>query len=524
MAPNRAAPASWLGRWLRIWPDNIGTSLIAVLMLVVIVFTATSLVFYAVFRDDAAIAAAASQAADQVIAIRRLVERAPPQDRPLLIRRLNSPAMAMVLTGRPIVQRSDDSFGTRVVLRRLEREFPEGTEIRVDSSIERHGVAGEAFPTDEEILRQMSDDEDDDARAMGAPRPGGQSLSAEERRERRLERFIQRTPPLVGALGPEAMIRISVRVGENAWFNSRIVLAVRDPPRSSEPILFLTGVSLLVALVGLWGLRRAIKPLFVFAAAAERLGVDVNAEPMEERGPGEVRRAARAFNTMQTRLKRFIQDRTQMLAAISHDLRTPITRMKLRAEFVEDDEQRGKMLRDLDEMEAMIAATLAFARDDAANEPVAAIDLAALLAGIAADARAAGHDVAYSGPAALDITARPLALKRAVGNLVDNALKYGKRARIGLAATDDTVEIRVDDDGPGIPDGDHERVFAPFVRLEASRSRETGGTGLGLTITRNAIRSMGGDVELINRAPAAERGAGLTARVTLPLAAANKRA
>ncbi|MBL8628136.1 MAG: HAMP domain-containing protein [Rhodospirillaceae bacterium] len=274
-------------------------------------------------------------------------------------------------------------------------------------------------------------------------------------------------------------------------------------------------LSLVIAIVSLWGLRRATKPLALFASAAERLGIDFNADPLDVRGPGEVRRAARAFNTMQTRLKRFIQDRTQMLAAISHDLRTPITRMKLRAEFVDDDEQRDKMLRDLDEMEKMISATLAFARDDAANEPTATVNVALLLSDLADDATVAGHEVSYSGPEDLDMIARPLALKRALANLVDNAVKYGKTARIGLASIRDGIEITIDDDGPGIPETDMEKVFAPFFRLEASRSRETGGTGLGLTITRNAIRSMGGDIELSNRA---EDGkiAGLRARVILP--------
>ena len=180
-------------------------------------------------------------------------------------------------------------------------------------------------------------------------------------------------------------------------------------------------------------------------------------------------------------------------------------------QFVDDDDQRGKMLNDLDEMEAMIAATLAFARDDAANKPTTIVDVAGLLAIIAEDDRAGGHDVTYTGPDSADLLARPLALKRSIGNLVDNAIKYGKRARISFTLGIDTIEIIVDDDGPGIAAADKERVFAPFVRLETSRSRETGGTGLGLTITRNAIRSMGGDIELINRVEG-----GLRARVTLP--------
>ncbi|MBL8644134.1 MAG: HAMP domain-containing protein, partial [Rhodospirillaceae bacterium] len=308
--------------------------------------------------------------------------------------------MVMAVTRRPIVTHSDDMFSSRIVQRRLEREFPAGTEIYVDSRIERDPPAdGDGFPSTEEVERERRNDDaidEMDARmpsdhrleGPAAPPIPPQAMTPDQRREMRQDRRdarmenIMRSPPLI-SLGPEAIIRVSVRVGADAWFNSRIVLAVNENPARNQPIVFLSILSLLIAAIALWGVKRATKPLALFASAAERLGVDFNADPLDERGPGEVRRAARAFNTMQTRLKRFIQDRTQMLAAISHDLRTPITRMKLRAEFVDDDDQRQKMLRDLDEMEAMIAATLAFARDDAANEPTAVVNIALLLSDLA---------------------------------------------------------------------------------------------------------------------------------------------
>ncbi|MCC6912140.1 MAG: two-component sensor histidine kinase [Rhodospirillaceae bacterium] len=267
--------------------------------------------------------------------------------------------------------------------------------------------------------------------------------------------------------------------------------------------------------VALWGVSRATAPLPVFAAAAERLGVDVNAEPLSEKGPPEVRRATRAFNTMQMRVKRYIQDRTQMLAAISHDLRTPITRLRLRAEFVDDDQQREKMMHDLNEMEAMIAETLVFARDDAANEPASHIDAAAVVASLCSDLSFSGREVAYTGPDSFEFLTRPLAFKRAITNLVDNALKYGKTAQVTLAPAAGELRIYIDDTGPGVPPHEMDRVFQPFVRLEGSRSRETGGAGLGLTIARNAIRSMGGDVDLMNRTEG-----GLRVTVSLPVAGA----
>ena len=204
---------------------------------------------------------------------------------------------------------------------------------------------------------------------------------------------------------------------------------------------------------------------------------------------------------MQTRLHRFVEDRTQMLAAISHDLRTPLTRLRLRAEFVEDPEQQRKMLADLEEMEAMIASTLAFARDDARKEPRVPIDLAALLQSLVDDLGDAGNTVEYSGPEHKTIACRPVALRRAIGNLIDNALKYGGCARVALldGREDGHVAIRIDDDGPGIPEGEQEKVFAPFYRLERSRSRDTGGTGLGLSVARTIARAHGGDVTLRNR-------------------------
>jgi signal transduction histidine kinase len=263
--------------------------------------------------------------------------------------------------------------------------------------------------------------------------------------------------------------------------------------------------------------RRAARPLGALAVAAERLGTDIAAPPIAEKGPREVRLALHAFNEMQGRLQRVVHDRTQMLAAISHDLRTPITRMKLRAELVEDLEQRAKMIADLDEMEAMVAATLSFARDDPAREPLIRLDLAALLQSLCADAVACGAEVRYEGPARLVFTGRATALKRAFANLIDNAVKYGGACRVTAmeAATatekNGVVVVTVEDDGPGIPETERERVFEPFYRIETSRSRATGGVGLGLSVVRGAVRAHGGDITLANRPEG-----GLRATVTLP--------
>ncbi|MGG5807931.1 ATP-binding protein [Falsiroseomonas sp. CW058] len=319
-----------------------------------------------------------------------------------------------------------------------------------------------------------------------------------------------------GAHRPGVML-MSVRFHEGHWLNLRIELPPPRPWHSETFLIAFVLMTLAAAALTLWAVRRLTRPVTDLAAAADRLGRDVNAPPLPEKGPAEVATAARAFNTMAERIRRFVGDRTQMLAAIGHDLKTPITRLRLRAEFLEDDEQRRKMLSDLDEMEAMIAATLAFARDDAAAEPSVPLDLASLCRTVldeAADARPDEADrITYAGPEHLTVAARPVALKRALANLVGNAMAYGGAARLALAPpAGGAARIVIEDDGPGMPESELEAVFQPFRRLEASRNRETGGTGLGLTIARNIFRAHGGDVVLRNRPQG-----GLAAVATLPV-------
>ena len=301
------------------------------------------------------------------------------------------------------------------------------------------------------------------------------------------------------------------------WLNLNLHMPPLRPWHSETFLMAFLLMTAAAALLILWATRRLTRPVRDLARAANALGRDVNAPPMPEDGPAEVATAAHAFNTMAERIRRFVGDRTQMLAAIGHDLRTPITRLKLRAEFMEDDEQRAKMLSDLEEMEAMVNATLAFARDDAAAEPSVPLDLAALCRTVldeAADARpeADAEGFSYVGPERLTIRGRPIALKRALANLVANAANYGGVARIVLSPPQaGQIHLRVEDDGPGIPAESQEAVFQPFRRLEASRNRETGGVGLGLPIARNILRAHGGDVVLSNRPEG-----GLAAEMILP--------
>jgi signal transduction histidine kinase len=313
------------------------------------------------------------------------------------------------------------------------------------------------------------------------------------------------------------LITIGMHLPEGQWL--KLTVPFRPPRPWHSPTFLAAFLLMTVAAAGLtlWAVRRLTAPVRTLAAAAEALGRDVNAPPLPESGPSEVATAAVAFNTMAARIRRFVQDRTELLTAIGHDLRTPITRLKLRAEFVEDDEQRGKMLVDLEELESMVSATLAFGRDARTTEPVVSLDLAELARTILDETGDAWPDAAarldYEGPPHVIVRARPLALKRALANLVSNAVTYGGCARLRLnPPVNSAVVIEVEDDGPGIPPGELDRVFEPFHRGEPSRSRETGGVGLGLPIARNILRAHGGDVTLANRPMG-----GVKATVTLPV-------
>ena len=285
-----------------------------------------------------------------------------------------------------------------------------------------------------------------------------------------------------------------------------------DLKRNWQAFAIRAGISfLIIGLLSVLAARRLAGPIDDFGRAAEQLGTGQNVSPLAERGPRELRVATRAFNQMQERLRSFLEDRTRMLAAISHDLRTPLARLRLRAEFMEDEEQRAETRADLDAMSEMIRATLVFARDDAQREPADLVDLGVLVADICDDIAELGGDVSLAEASHFSACCQPIAIGRAVANLIENAVKYGGCARVRLVTEAHGVAVVVDDDGPGIPLDEQERVFAPFYRLEQSRNRDTGGVGLGLAVSRTIAREHGGDVKLSNRTPA-----GLRARLELP--------
>ena len=291
---------------------------------------------------------------------------------------------------------------------------------------------------------------------------------------------------------------VQVRLHDGAVVTFQQILPEEIIAWPTRLLLILLVLLVSVAVLAALAVRALTRPLAVLAAAAGELGRDIRRPPLDEKGPLEVQRAARAFNTMQERLIRYIEDRNRILAAISHDLKTPITRLRLRTELLDDAPLKEKFLLDLDDMQRMAQASLDFLRGGEDSEPIAPMDLNALLESLQEDAEDVGHAVSISGAASQPLRCRPLALKRCLTNLVDNALKYGQSAEIAVADAATRLRLIVRDHGPGIPAAELERVFEPFYRLEGSRSRDTGGTGLGLSIARNIARAHGGELSLRN--------------------------
>lgn len=290
--------------------------------------------------------------------------------------------------------------------------------------------------------------------------------------------------------------------------------AGRLRPPMAPPTPYLALFLLLIGALAYGVARMTARPIRALADAAGALGSDLDRAPLIESGPTEIRQAAAAFNAMQARIRRQVQHRTHMLAAITHDLQTPLTRLRLRLEKVGDGELRDKLIGDLGQMQSMVREGLELARSMDSQEPLQRLDINSLVDSVCADASDAGHEVQLHECPGLFVMAQPNALRRCLTNLLDNAIKYGKSVRVSVlhGSHEPTVRVVLHDAGPGLPPDQMEAVFDPFFRLETSRSRDTGGTGLGLTIARNITENHGGTLVLRNHA-----AGGLEAVLTLPL-------
>jgi signal transduction histidine kinase len=311
---------------------------------------------------------------------------------------------------------------------------------------------------------------------------------------------------------------IAVRLKDGAIVTARLS-GVPSPPIFGSPIaLTLMIIALTVTLLGLWAAWALVGPLRRFAWAAENFDPNGEISLLPERGPYEVRTAARALNQMRERIRNLIDDRTQMLAAVSHDLRTPITRLRLRCEFIEDETARGQILEELTHMGAMVESVLYFLRDGQRREAPTTLDLAASLQTICDQFADTGHDVGYDGPDHVVIRAHADELHRAITNLIDNAARHGSKTDVRVTLTPPMVTIAIEDDGPGIPDAAKEAMFKPFVRGDVARGMNSqSGFGLGLSIARTVIEAHQGTLTLLDRKPH-----GLIAQITLPQEGAGK--
>ncbi|HEC14376.1 MAG TPA: HAMP domain-containing protein, partial [Rhodospirillales bacterium] len=295
---------------------------------------------------------------------------------------------------------------------------------------------------------------------------------------------------------PHQSLRISVELNDGQWLNFLGTFPKGRPFWSGASLLSVLSMAVAAILLSVWVVRRLTMPLGKFARAAERLGKDMTAPALPIDGPTELRQASRAFNEMQERLRRFIENRTRMLAAISHDLRTPITLLRLRSELVDDEDLQAQIMSTLDEMETMIASTLAFAREDAVMEERRKVDISALLDSICDDLCQAGLPIEADLPHRVAYECRPVSMKRAFTNLIDNAVKYGGKAYVAMTAADGVVKIDIEDRGPGIPEEEMEHVFTPFYRIDPSRNPKTGGIGLGMSVAQTIIHAHGGRISL----------------------------
>lgn len=298
---------------------------------------------------------------------------------------------------------------------------------------------------------------------------------------------------------PFEFIAAIALINSKQWLNVEIHY-LQPPSLLVLPSLLSTLFTAIVfTIIVILMIKRITRPLVALTVASDKLGRGEVTPPLPECGPSDIRQTTRAFNQMNLRLQRFVQDRTRMLAAISHDLRTPITTLRLRAEFLEDTDSRRKILATLDEMQAMTEASLAFVREAAAKEDTRRVDLMALVASLCDDLADMGLDVQFAEVQQYPYACRPVSLKRALRNLIENAVRYGQRAWVAIRTTETELYITIDDEGPGISTEDFSRVFEPFVRLESSRNPETGGIGLGMSIARSIVHGHGGEIVLNNR-------------------------
>ncbi len=454
---------------IRLWPSSLFGRLVIILVIGLIVTQFVSVVIFWRDRGRAVDRSAGLELTHRIADTIELLEPLPRAERARLVRRLSRPRLKI---------RVLDAF------RPLPRDNYETTGISLflSTALRRHLHGDRAI----QVAHRISAAPDDGQPAW--PKHAGESV------------------PRAASFGAV------VALADGAAVQFRFRLPREDAGRPVRLLVWIGVFLASVIVLAFIAVRQTTRPLHALATAAEELGRNINRPPLSETGPGEVQRAARAFNVMQRRIQQAINERSHLLAAISHDLKTPITRLRLRTEMLDNPGLRTKFESDLLEMEIMINETLEFVRGIADREPVQAVNVGALLESLEADARARGSEFQLVMDAEPETyPAQPTALKRCILNLIDNALKYGKRVVVRVIDAPDELQIQVIDDGPGIPEAEIARVFEPFYRVEKSRSRDTGGAGMGLAIAHTVARSLGGEIQLRNLS-----AGGLQASLRLP--------
>lgn len=467
-------------KW-RLWPRTLSWQLILVILLAVALSQVVTLWIYRLERAQAVRKVVGEECVGRAISGYRLVLETPPEERAATLDAIETPLTRYWITPtkeEPAVWQQE---ARQHLLTKL---CPRGGA----------SLPGASLFEQESMMSNFSDDE-------WYVLPGSNGLTKQ---------------PL-NAIDLKAWngFGFAVELNDGTWLNmvyakpSYLMQSTLTPGYYTAlviTVLIFGGLALFVA-------RRISRPLSRLAKAAERLGRGEKLEVLSEEGPEDVRATIGAFNRMQIRLQRFLEDRTRLMAAIGHDLRTPITSLRLRTEFIPDAEMREKFNATLDEMQSMAEASLSFAQTESSTEETRTVELHALVESTCEDLAEMGLDVKFASEGRLPYPCRPTALRRALRNLIENAVRYGERARVSLRTLADGVEIVVEDDGPGISEEDAERVFQPFQRLEVSRNRDTGGVGLGLSIARSIVRNHGGDITLVREAK------GFAVRIHLPEAA-----
>lgn len=314
----------------------------------------------------------------------------------------------------------------------------------------------------------------------------------------------------LGSVGNATVVIGSLQLSDGSWLHFQAQDLVGAWPLKLRRVFVASLPMIALVLIALVTLRVILRPLGLLADAVTRVGYG-SSTVLEEQGPAEFRRLIRAYNEMQGRIVTMIKDRTEALAAVGHDLRTPLARLRLSADDVSDEQTRDALIHNLDEMELMLDSLLTYFRGDDHPEKPCLVDLAVLMATVVDDLQDRGYDITYYGPEHCDAKFRPVEFKRALSNLTNNAVQYGNRAWVFLSVDADAIRIRVEDDGPGIPEADMQRVLEPFQRLDPARQRNTSGVGLGIPIAVRAVAAAGGKLILSNRPEG-----GLCAQIVLP--------